>query len=100
MTAHERLQIITHIAASTPYLDGSFLPANGAESWHELRINCTHLIDALAAVRSIAGGYELMIGRKPVSDDDFDRLQEAIWGVERALEELQQKHIKQTGRRL
>ena len=93
MTAHERLQQIAHIAASTPHLDG-------AESWHELRIKCNHLIDALAAVRSIAGGYELMIGREPISDDDFERLEKAIWGVERALEELQQKHIKQTGRRL
>ena len=93
MTAHERLQIITHIAASAPHLDGT-------ESWHELRIKCNRLIDALAAVRSIAGEYELMIGREPVSDDDFDRLQKAIWGVERVLEELQQKHIKQTGRRL
>ena len=93
ITAYERLQQIAHIAASTPHL-------GGAESWHELRLKCNHLTDAMAAVRSIAGGYELMIGREPVSDDDFDRLQEAIWGVERVLEELQQKHIKQTGRRL
>ena len=93
MTAHERLQTINRIAASAPHLDGT-------ESWHELRLKCNLLIGALAAVQTLAGGYELMIGREPVSDDDFDRLQRAIWGVERALEELQQKHIKQTGRRL
>jgi len=93
MTAAERLQQITHIAASAPNLDGT-------ESWHELRLKCNHLIDALAAAKTIAGGYDLMIGRDPVSDDDFDRLQRTIKGVERALEGLQQKHIKQTGVRL
>ena len=93
MTAHERLQQIAHIAASAPNLDGT-------ESWHELRTKCNHLIDALAAAQTLTGGYELMIGREPISDDDFERLEKAIWGVERALEELQQKHIKQTGRRL
>ena len=93
MTAHERLQQIAHIAASTPHLDG-------AESWHELRIKCNLLIDAMAAVRSIAGGYELMIGREPVPDSDFKRLEMAIKGVQQTLEELQKQHIKQTGVRL
>ena len=93
MTAHERLQTITRIAASAPHLDGT-------ESWHELRLKCNRLIDALAAAQTLAGGYELMIGREPVSDSDFERLKMAIKGVQQTLEGLQQQHIKQTGVRL
>ena len=93
MTAHERLQQIAHIAASAPRLDG-------AESWHELRTKCNLLIDALAAAQTLAGGYDLMLGREPVPDSDFERLKMAIKGVQQTLEGLQQQHIKQTGVRL
>lgn len=89
----ERLQQVAIIAASRPTIDGT-------ESWHELRRKCQEAIDAMAAMQRIADEYSIIIGRDPMSNDDFEKLKSAIRGAGRALEHLQEQYSKQTGRRL